>query len=86
MTFGVVLFTLLAQGTTMQLLMRHLGLTSRKEAELEYERRQGRLLAVRASRERMRQLHDEGLISVIAWEKLARIIHEKAQPTFRELL
>jgi len=70
MTFGVVLFTLLAQGTTMQLLMRRLGLTARNESELEYERRQGRLLAVRAARERLRQLHDDGLISSIAWERL----------------
>jgi Na+:H+ antiporter len=70
MTFGVVLFTLLAQGTTMQVLMRRLGLTGRNESELEYERRHGRLLAVRAGREHLRQLHDDGLISASAWEQL----------------
>jgi monovalent cation:H+ antiporter, CPA1 family len=39
MTFGVVLFTLLVQGTTRQLLLRRLGLLQREESELEYERR-----------------------------------------------
>ena len=79
MTFGVVLFTLLAQGTTMQLLMRRLGLTSRNESELEYERRQGRLLAVRAARERLRQLYDDGMISSIAWERLGPEIESELQ-------
>ncbi|NTU78013.1 MAG: Na+/H+ antiporter, partial [Chloroflexales bacterium] len=44
MTFGVVLFTLLVQGTTMHRLLKHLGLVEREEAELEYERRHGRLM------------------------------------------
>lgn len=79
MTFGVVLFTLLGQGTTMQLLMRRLGLTSRKESELEYERRQGRLLAVRAARERLREMHDDGLISANAWEQLGPEIEREMQ-------
>lgn len=71
MTFGVVLFTLLAQGTTMSLLMRRLGLTERATHELEYERRQGRLLAARAARERLVQLHTNGSISETAWQSLA---------------
>ncbi len=79
MTFGVVLFTLLGQGTTMQLLMRRLGLTSRNESELEYERRQGRLLAVRAARERLREMHDDGLISANAWEQLGPEIERELQ-------
>lgn len=79
MTFGVVLFTLLGQGTTMQLLLRRLGLTARKESELEYERRQGRLLSARASRERLKQLHEEGLISAIAWERLGPEIDLEVQ-------
>ncbi|GIK42928.1 MAG: hypothetical protein BroJett011_67610 [Chloroflexota bacterium] len=61
MTFGVVLFTLLAQGTTMQLLLRRLGLIRRTEPELEYERRHGRLMAARAARNRLQQLHQRQL-------------------------
>ncbi len=71
MTFGVVLFTLLVQGTTMQVLLRRLGLMKHDVHELEYERRQGRLLAARAARERLTQLHTDGSISATAWESLA---------------
>lgn len=71
MTFGVVLFTLLAQGTTMNMLLRRLGLTERNEKELEYERRQGQLLAARAVHERLAKLHADGSISETAWETIA---------------
>ncbi len=71
MTFGVVLFTLLAQGTTMNMLLRRLGLTERNEKELEYERRQGQLLASRAAHERLAKLHADGSISETAWETIA---------------
>ena len=71
MAFGVVLFTLLVQGTTMQLLLRRLGLVQRAEAELEYERRHGRLMTARAARTRIQQLHQHGIISATNWEQLA---------------
>jgi CPA1 family monovalent cation:H+ antiporter len=71
MAFGVVLFTLLAQGTTMQVLLRRLGLIQRAEAELEYERRHGRLIAARAARARVQKLHQHGMIAAPTWEQLA---------------
>lgn len=70
MTFGVVLFTLLIQGTTMHSLLKVLGLIEREEAQLEYERRHGRLMAARAARERIVALHEEGVISPATWERL----------------
>lgn len=79
MAFGVVLFTLLAQGTTMNLLLRRLGLVQREEAELEYERRHGRLLAARAARERLQQLYQEGMISTITWEQLLPELDQQLQ-------
>jgi CPA1 family monovalent cation:H+ antiporter len=79
MTFGVVLFTLLAQGTTMQLLLRRLGLIRRTESELEYERRHGRLMAARAARNRLQQLHQEGIISVTTWEHLSPHLENQVQ-------
>jgi CPA1 family monovalent cation:H+ antiporter len=79
MTFGVVLFTLLAQGTTMQLLLRRLGLIRRTESELEYERRHGRLMAARAARNRLQQLHQEGIISATTWERLSPDLDERVQ-------
>jgi len=63
MTFGVLLFTLLVQGSTMQPLLRWLGLIQREDGDLEYERRHGRLLALSAARDRFAQLHAQGLLT-----------------------
>lgn len=79
MTFGVVLFTLLAQGTTMQVLLRRLKLMGRNESELEYERSQGRLLGARAARERLTQLQADGSISTTAGERLAPEIDDEVK-------
>lgn len=79
MTFGVVLFTLLGQGTTMSLLLRRLGIIGREEVKLEYERRHGRLAAARAAFERLRRLHDEGMISATTWEQLSTKLEAEIQ-------
>src|ERR671939_268698 len=55
----------------MQLLLRMLGLVKQDETALEYERRHGRFLAVRAARERVNQLYREGLLSHPSWEALS---------------
>jgi CPA1 family monovalent cation:H+ antiporter len=70
MALGVVLFTLLGQATTIPVLIRRLGLIKHDEAELEYERRQGRLAAARAARDRLRRMFEEGVISESAWNQL----------------
>jgi len=70
MAFGVVLFTLLGQGTTMQFLLKRLGLTQQAEEKLEFERRQGRLLAARSARERLERLFHEGTLSGMTWNQL----------------
>jgi len=79
MAFGVVLFTLLGQGTTMQFLLRWLKLTRRTVEALEFDRRHGRLMAARAARERLEQLHREGSISDPTWEQLAREMDDHIQ-------
>ena len=72
MAFGVVLFTLLGQGTTMQILLRKLGLIEQAPEEaIEYERRHGRLMAARAARDRLERLHQSGTISVTTWNTLS---------------
>jgi Na+:H+ antiporter len=89
MTFGVVLFTLLGQGTTMNLLLKRLGLIQRAETELEYERRHARLITARAAHERLRQLHETGAISGATWEELAPGFQQRTQDHLeaeRELL
>ena len=70
MTFGVVLFTLLAQGTTMQLLMRRLGIGQPEKLELEYERRHGRLLAAQAALRRVNEMHTNNTLSLTTWEEI----------------
>jgi CPA1 family monovalent cation:H+ antiporter len=90
MAFGVVLFTMLGQGTTMQVLLRKLGLIKHAlEEELEYERRHGRLMAARAARDRLEQLYRGGTISAATWENLAPDLDSQVQEHLdaqRELL
>ena len=79
MAFGVVLFTLLGQGTTMQFLLTRLGLIQRAEEKLEFERRHGRLMATRAARDRLEQLYREGTISEPAWQQIAPDLERQIQ-------
>jgi CPA1 family monovalent cation:H+ antiporter len=49
MTFGVILFTLLVQGLTLQPLLKRLGLVREDAARREYERTQAQVRAIRAA-------------------------------------
>jgi CPA1 family monovalent cation:H+ antiporter len=77
MTFGVVLFTLLVQGLSMGPLVRRLGIISRSEAQMEFERRHARALAAKASYRHMEQLHNDGLLSSHTWESIAPLLAER---------
>lgn len=79
MAFGVALFTLLVQGTTMNALMRRLGVITRSEAQIEYEMRHARMAALRAAEAHLDRLHREGLISTHAWETLKPDLSERVQ-------
>jgi CPA1 family monovalent cation:H+ antiporter len=68
MTFGVVLFTLLIQGTTMRTVVNRLGLSERSEIQIEYQRHQARTFALKTGIERVDELHNEGLISEHTWQ------------------
>jgi CPA1 family monovalent cation:H+ antiporter len=67
MAFGVVLFTLLAQGTTIRFLLDRLGLTKRSPQQTSRERKLSRLFAAQAGLRRLEQLHHEGLIPEEMW-------------------
>ncbi|RMF27768.1 MAG: Na+/H+ antiporter [Chloroflexi bacterium] len=67
MAFGVVLFTLLAQGTTIRFLLKRWGLIERPPYRIDQERRLGRLFATRAGLRQLEQLHDEGLLTDEMW-------------------
>jgi len=70
MAYGVVLFTLLVQSTTMRALMRRLKIIARNQAQVEYELRHARLMALRAAALHLDQMHSDGLLSTHVWENL----------------
>ena len=63
MAFGVVLFTLVAQGTTIQFLLKHLGLSEKPAQIVARERRLGRLYAVQAGMHYLTEMRQDGLLS-----------------------
>ncbi len=74
MTFGVVLFSIVGQGFSMDRLLLRLKVLIRSEGQLEYERRQARALATRVGYEHIQRLSKEGLISTHTWEILEPIM------------
>ncbi len=70
MTFGVVLFTLLVQGTTIRFLLKRLGLVGYSAPFLQYQYLQGELLGLRAALHQLEDLYEEGAIIPQAWQKV----------------
>lgn len=83
MTFGVVLFTLLVQGVSMDWLVRRLRLVIRSEERLEYELRHARALAAQSGFEHMQRLHQNGLISRHSWERVRPVLRDRAEALAR---
>jgi CPA1 family monovalent cation:H+ antiporter len=77
MAFGVVLFTLVAQGITMGWLIERLRIVFRSVGQLEYERRHARALAARAGYDHLRELRDIGLISSHTWDNIRDILKKR---------
>ncbi len=77
MTFGVVLFTLLVQGTTIESLIRRLRLAEKPEHLLEHQRRQAKLYAHRAGLQEMHRLHREGMLFHDIWESVNAVYNEE---------
>jgi monovalent cation:H+ antiporter, CPA1 family len=78
MAFGVVLFTLLVQATTMAPLIGRLKIITRTEAQVQYEAAHARLASWRAGDTRLDQIHREGLISTHVWERLKPVVTQRA--------
>ncbi len=89
MAFGVVLFTLFIQSTTMSPLIRWLKIIVRSESQIEYELHHARLTALQSAIARLDNMHADGLLSSHTWEKLKRYITREASSlamTVRDLL
>ena len=70
MTFGVMLFSLMGQGTTIQFLLKRLGLIERPAHVVEHERHLGRRLAVQDGLRRLEQLRRGGVLMEEMWQGL----------------
>ena len=77
MAFGVVLFTLLFQGISMDWLVKKLKLVQRSVFQEEYERRHARFVAGRAAYDYLRRMNQQGLISEHTWQRLAPVIERQ---------
>jgi CPA1 family monovalent cation:H+ antiporter len=85
MTYGVVLFTLLAQATTLPSLLRRLNLTNKAEYHLELQRRQATLVARQAGREALKRMQSKGLISNEIWQAADTVYNEDVQESEEQL-
>lgn len=72
MTFGVVLFTLLIQGTTITGLIRRLGLSGSADNELQQQRHQARIAMRRAGQAEVGRLGAEGVLFAEMADALGR--------------
>jgi CPA1 family monovalent cation:H+ antiporter len=81
MVFGLILFTLLIQGTSMSWLVKRLGIVQRSEERDEYDLRRARASTTRAAYDHLKKIYREGLISNHIWELITGTI----QPYTEEL-
>ena len=70
MTFGVVLFTLLGQGITIERLIRWLKLSDKPPQRTEHQRRQALLYAKRAGQRELDRLRNDGILFRDIWEAM----------------
>jgi CPA1 family monovalent cation:H+ antiporter len=77
MAFGVVLFTLLVQGTSTDWLVRRLKIVQRTESQEEYELRHARYVAGRAGYDYLRRITQQGIISEHTWQTLSPLIQKQ---------
>jgi len=89
MAFGVTLFTLLIQATTMRKLLRWLGIVTIDPVQVEYEQRHARLAALRSAESHVERRYREGLISTPVWEQIKPKLQDQIallSDSLRELL
>ena len=79
MAFGVVLFTLLIQGLSMEGLVKRLGLVTQSDEQSDYEIRRARALSARSGQEHMQRMFTEGLISLHTWERVQPILRDRSE-------
>ncbi len=89
LAFGVVLFTLLVQGLTIEPLIHRLGLIGHAEEERELQRLRARLRAAQAALERVRTLYQQGVLTEATFRQIEPILNQRRarlQQAIAELL
>ncbi len=84
MAFGVVLFTLLVQGSTLSKLINRLGLAKQSQPRLQYEQRHARLTALRAAARRLEVLHKSGQVAQYVVDTLGPIVQSRIEQVTQE--
>ncbi len=77
MTFGVVLFTLLFQGMTIEQLINRLHLADKAPQRVELQRRQATLFAKWAGKHELDRLRDNGILFRDIWESMNQVYDEE---------
>ncbi|MBS1989878.1 MAG: Na+/H+ antiporter [Cyanobacteria bacterium SZAS LIN-2] len=85
LTFGVVLFTLLVPGLTMEPLVRILGLVPQSEKLHRYEKYKALLLGYKAEMLKLETMHTSGEISPAIYNKLAQDLQGRVLTAEQEL-
>jgi monovalent cation:H+ antiporter, CPA1 family len=85
MAFGVVLFTLVVEGLTMQPLIKGAGVSLFSAFHQEYDRRHARAVALRAAQSRLQRMHHEGVISEYTQRRLGKLIDERLHQMSEEV-
>jgi len=77
MAFGVVLFTILVQGTTIEAVINRLGLVQKQPAVIENQRRLAVVYARQAGRRELNRLHAEGFLYHDLWQAMNSVYDEE---------
>ena len=76
MTFGVVLFTLIAQGLTIESLIKRLNLSEITQ-QADAQHRLANMLVARAEKQGLARLYQEGMLAESIWRSLAEVSDEE---------
>lgn len=85
MTFGVVLFTLLVQGLTIEKLIKNLGLVKSSSKQVEQQKRQALLYAKQAGKIELDRLRKEGILYRDIWESMGNVYDNEIANQKKEL-
>lgn len=74
MVFGLVIFTLLVQGTTMGRMVRRMGVMTKREDRVEYDLRRARAAATRSGFEHIERVYKDGMMSKHVWSIMSKVL------------